>query len=109
MFVLSVFLSECDKSWYLKDRTYDEVRAVVLICALALLALETTPDLGANTDSVALLYLLDILANLDSFSNNFVADAERTLVIAPSSGNGVSVQFQVSANHLLCLSCHKKV
>lgn len=60
------------------------VRAVVLIVALAVLALEAGRDLGADTDTVSNLDGLDCGADLDGMANDFVAytDGKRNLTPA---------------------------
>ena len=54
----------------------DLVRAIVLIVALALGALETGPDLSANTNAIPNFYCLDFGANLDNMANNLVTYAD---------------------------------
>jgi len=69
----------------------DEVRAVVLIGTLADLALETRPDLRADANAVALLDLLDILADVDGSPYNLMADIEGSFKITLAAGHGVDV------------------
>lgn len=70
----------------------DHVRAVVLVGILTLGALETSPDLRADANAVALLDLLDVLADFDSLANDFVSYAEGTFVFTPAAGYGVTVE-----------------
>lgn len=68
------------------------MRAVVFIVTLALWALHARLDLGANTNAVTNLAVCDALSDCDNFSNNFVANADRTgCQFAPASGDGVDV------------------
>ena len=48
--------------------------AVVLVTGLALLALEARAGLGTDSDTVADLNVLDVLADLDGLANDLVAD-----------------------------------
>lgn len=66
------------------------MRAVVLVCALALRTLEARPDLGADADAVTLLDLLNVFAHLNSLANYFMTYTKRALVVAPASGNCVA-------------------
>lgn len=67
------------------------MRTIVLVVALALRALETGPDLGADTDTIALLDVLDGLADLDRLPDNLVAYADRGMGLAPAAGDGVDI------------------
>jgi hypothetical protein len=58
--------------------------AVVLIVTLAIFAFETSPDLCADANSVANLDGLDILSHFHSATDYFVANSERSWVVAPS-------------------------
>jgi len=49
--------------------------AVVLVAGLALLALEARAGLGADSDAVAQLDVLDLLADADGLADDLVADA----------------------------------
>lgn len=51
------------------------VRTVVLTTGLAVIALEAGTGLGTDTYTVALLDVLDVLANADGLANDFVTDA----------------------------------
>lgn len=68
------------------------MRAVILVLALADIALQAGPHLGTNTNAIAHLNLLHVLADLDGLANNLVTDAERTLEVAPAAGDGVDVR-----------------
>lgn len=68
------------------------MRAVVLVGALADVALEAGPHLGTDTDAIALLDLRHVLADLDGLADNLVADAQRTLELAPAARDGVHVR-----------------
>lgn len=68
-----------------------ELGAVVFVLVLAEVALEAGPDLGADADAVADFEVLDVLADLDGFADDFVADAEGAFVVAPAAGDGVKV------------------
>lgn len=67
------------------------MRAVVLVLVPADRALEAGPDLRTNTDAVALLDGLDVLAHADGLADNLVAYAEGALELSPSAGDGVDV------------------
>jgi hypothetical protein len=54
----------------------NQVWAVVLIIALALLALHAGPHLSPNTDTVADFATGYIVADLDGATNNLMADAD---------------------------------
>lgn len=69
----------------------DLVRAIVLIVALALLALETGPDLGADTDTVALLDGLDGLADLDGLAYDLVSHTDGQGCATPTTVDGVDI------------------
>lgn len=72
--------------------TYDEVWAVILVCGLALRALETRPDLGSDAHAVSLFDArADGLADLDSFANHLMADAEWPFVVTPAARDGVDI------------------
>ena len=67
------------------------MRAVVLVLALAHIALQAGPHLGANADAIALLDLRHVFADLDGLADNLVADAQRTLELAPAAGDGMHI------------------
>lgn len=69
----------------------NHVGAVVLVVALALRALETRPNLSANTDAVALFYILDAFAHLDCLADDLVAYADRSVSLAPTAGDSVNI------------------
>lgn len=67
------------------------LRAVILVVAVALLALEARADLGSDSSPVADLELGDLGANLSDLADDLVPwdDGERGL--APTAGDGVQV------------------
>ena len=67
------------------------MRAIVLVGIFAVGALEASPDLCADADTITLLDGLDVLADPDGLANDFVAYAERTLELAPAASDGVHV------------------
>ena len=67
------------------------MRTIVLIVTLALWALQASPDLSANTNSIADLSCLDFGSDLDSTADNFVADADRERSFTPAAIDGVDV------------------
>jgi hypothetical protein len=67
------------------------VWAVILVVALALWALQAGPDLSTNTDSVADLDSLDLGADLDGMTNNFVTDADRHGSFTPAAVDSVDI------------------
>lgn len=60
------------------------VRTVVLVVALAVLALQTRPDLRAHADAVAHFDCLDGLPDADCVPDDFVPDGQGGGVGAPS-------------------------
>jgi hypothetical protein len=66
--------------------------AVVLVIALALLALQTRPDLSANTHAVSDLDAGDLVADLDSMANDLVANADRKRNFAPAPVDGMDIR-----------------
>lgn len=67
------------------------VRAVVLVVALALWALQASPDLSTHTNTVALLDRLDLRADLDGLAYNLMPDTDRKWRATPSAIDGVHV------------------
>jgi hypothetical protein len=74
------------------------MRAVVLLVCLAVVALQAGSDLRANTNSVADLNSLYIIADLDSASDNLVANAKRHGSIAPASSDSVNIRTTDTAS-----------
>jgi hypothetical protein len=66
--------------------------AVILIVTLALLALETRPNLCSNTDTVPNLDAGHLVADLDSMANDLVSNADGKRNFAPAPGNGVNIR-----------------
>src|SRR5690606_23505597 len=66
-------------------------RAIIFIVALAVVALQATPNLRANTDTVSLLHGGDLGTGLENLADDFVADDERSLDFTPTAGDGVEV------------------
>ncbi len=67
------------------------MRAVALVLALADVAFEAGPHLCTYTYAIALLDFLDVLANVDSFAHNLMADTQGALEVAPSTCYGVNI------------------
>ena len=67
------------------------VRAIVLVIALALRALQAGPDLSANANAVALLDGLDLGPDLDSLANNLMSYADRQRGTPPAAVDGVYI------------------
>ena len=67
------------------------MRAVIFVVRLADLALETCPDLGADTHPVSDLDGRHLGADLDGLADNLVSDAERQMRCSPSAGDGVDI------------------
>ena len=65
--------------------------AIILVVTRALLALHARPDLGSNTDAVSHLAPGHLIANLDSMTNDLVADANGKRDSAPAAGEGVNI------------------
>ena len=72
-------------------RCTDHVRAVVLVVLLALLALETSLDLGADADALAFLDQGYVLADLDRLANDLVPNTDRQRALAPPTGDCVHI------------------
>lgn len=70
----------------------DLVRAVVLIIAFALRALQAGPDLGANTDTVSDLDGGTTGTDLDGLADDFVTHADGGGCVAPAAGDGVDIR-----------------
>ena len=87
----------------------DLLRAVIFVPVLALPALHTAPDLGANTNTVSGLDALDILADAHCTSHDLVADNEgERRGVAPALLEGVHVGTAYatvcdSDFHIICL------
>lgn len=67
------------------------MRAIVLIVALALRALQAGPDLSANANAISLFDSLDLRANLDGLADDLVTDADWQRTSAPTTVDGVDV------------------
>lgn len=74
------------------------MRTVVLVGALALGTFQARPYLCADTHTVAYFDDGHVLANLDSLSDNLVAYAKGTLVIAPAARDGVHIGAAYTAS-----------
>jgi len=48
--------------------------------------------LGTNTDTIALLDVLDSLSDLDSLADHLVADAKRAIELTPAASDGVYIR-----------------
>jgi hypothetical protein len=69
----------------------NQMWAVVLVIALALLALQARPDLSSNTHAVSDLDAGDLVTDLDSVANDLVANADRKRNFAPAPVDGVDI------------------
>ena len=67
------------------------MRAVVLIVALALFALQAGPNLCSHTNSIADLDGLHLVSDLDGFADNLVADTDRQRTVTPTTVDGVDI------------------
>ena len=67
------------------------MRAIILVIRLADLAFEARPNLGSNAYTIANFDRRHLVANLDGFADDFVADAKWEIGRAPSTGNGVYI------------------
>ena len=54
--------------------------------------LHTTAYVRANTDTIAYLYTLYVIADADNLSNNLMSHNERQLALAPALLEGVNVR-----------------
>jgi hypothetical protein len=67
--------------------------AVILICGLALRALEARPHLGSHADAVALFDPgPNGLADLDSLADHLMADTERAFIITPAARYSMDIR-----------------
>lgn len=67
------------------------ILAVGLIVVLALTAVQTRPDLGTSTDTVADLCERDLVTNTKNLANNLVADSKRVGAFTPVSTDGMAI------------------
>jgi hypothetical protein len=67
------------------------ILAVGLIVILALTAVQTRPDLGTSTDTVADLCERDLVANTKNLANDLVADSKRVRAFTPVSADGMAI------------------
>ena len=65
--------------------------AIILIVALALWALQTRPDLGTDTSTVADLECRDLGANFYNFANDFMANGDGSWRFTPTSSDGMDI------------------
>ena len=68
------------------------MRAIVLVVALALLALQARPDLSTNAASVTNFDCLDFGANLDGLTDYFMANTDRHRSLAPPAVDCVDIR-----------------
>jgi len=68
------------------------VRAVVLIVAFAVLALQAGLDLSTNTNAVANLDSRHLITNFDGLANHLMSDTERQWCFSPATCDGVDVR-----------------
>ena len=66
--------------------------AVVLVVALALLALQTRPDLSSNTNTIPDLCAGDLVADLDSLANDLMSNTDGQGDFAPSSSDSMNIR-----------------
>jgi len=64
----------------------------VKVSDLAVLALETGPDLSTHTSSITFLQCSDLRPNLDDLTNDFVTDTDWCGSITPPSSDGVNIR-----------------
>ena len=70
----------------------DFVRAVVVVVAFALIALQARPDLGTNANAISYLDVLHLRANFYDLADDLMAHADGCGRISPAAGNGVNVR-----------------
>jgi hypothetical protein len=68
------------------------VGAIVLIIALALRALQTSPNLCTDADSVSNLASGNSIADLDGLSDNFMANTDGQWHFTPTSIDAVDIR-----------------
>lgn len=67
------------------------MQTIVLVVRLAYFALQTRPDLSSHSDAVSDFAERDFRTRFDDFADDFVADAERELSLAPAAGDSVEI------------------
>ena len=67
------------------------MRAVILVVALALRALEASPDLSTDANTITDFAGCHGISNLDGLADDLVADADGQRCLAPSSINCVDI------------------
>ena len=70
------------------------LRAVVLVSTgprLADVALQTSPDLSSNSNTVAFLDSSDALSNLNSLADNLVSYTEWLVELSPATSDGMNI------------------
>ena len=71
------------------------LRAIVLVSTwsgLADIALQTSPDLSSNTNTVTYLDSCNALSNLDSPANNLVTYTEWLVEVSPATSDGMNIR-----------------
>ena len=75
------------------DRQHtNHVRTVIFVIGFAKLALQAGADLSANTHTVSNFNGCHLVANFDSFANNFMTDADWEWAVAPTASDGMDVR-----------------
>jgi hypothetical protein len=67
------------------------ILTVGLIVILALTAVQTRPDLGTSTDTVADLCERDLVTNTKNLANDLVANSKRVRAFTPVSADGMAI------------------
>ena len=70
----------------------DHVWAIVLVVALALWALEASPDLSSDANTVSHFASFYSIPNLDGLADDLVADADGHRCVTPASSDGVDIR-----------------
>lgn len=73
------------------------MRTVVLVVRFAKLALQTSTDLGTNTNTVSNLDGCHLVADFDGLTDDFVTDADWERAIAPTASDGMDIRAADSA------------
>jgi hypothetical protein len=71
--------------WVFRTVSIHLLRTVILLILLASAASQVSPDLSADADPIANFDIFDGIANADGMADDFVTDAQRDGVVAPTT------------------------
>lgn len=67
------------------------MRAIIFIVRLANLALQTSPNLGSDSNAVSNIDRRNFVADFDCLANDLMSDAQREIGLSPTSSDGVNI------------------